>query len=312
TRNLPSGEKATAESESRCPVRRRISLPVAVSHKPTSSPARARILPSGENAAETTRGSGSTCTTLAVATSQSQTTLWLLTLRTSARFRFGENRASQPLARSRRSLAFHSVMVLPPVRSHKRTGPSYEPNATRLPSGEKPTAFRWGKSKWRIFAPVATSQNRTADAMVLPSGEKTSEDPTPPYPSFSARSCSPVSTSHTRIVLSLFSPPETRYLPSGENAIASMMPTCPLNCRMALPVAASHNHKSPRDPEATYFPCGETATEVTPWTCPGRALISLPVGSSHWRIRQSLVAAMVVPSGVKTMPRTRPGFLARV
>src|SRR5262249_41957709 len=195
TRNLPSGEKATAESESRCPVRRRISLPVAVSHKPTSSPARARILPSGENAAETTRGSGSTCTTLAVATSQSQTPLWLLPRRPRPRFGLGETRAPQPLARPRRSLAFHSVMALPPVRSHKRTGPSYEPNATRLPSGEKPTAFPCGKSKSRIFSTGATSQNRTADPMVLPPGGNPDEDPTPPDPSFTAASCSPSATS---------------------------------------------------------------------------------------------------------------------
>src|SRR5262249_12298758 len=88
--------------------------------------------------------------------------------------------------------------------------------------------------------------------------------------------------SQRRTVLSWL--PDTKYLPSGENATELTASLCALMVRRHLPFATFQSRKVLSTlPDRTSLPSGENATEFTASTCPLKTQRHLPVADSHSR-----------------------------
>src|SRR5262249_26464360 len=86
------------------------------------------------------------------------------------------------------------------------------------------------------------------------------------------------------------SPPDSRRVPSGENATDRTAAVWPLRVRMSAPELASHSLSVwSQPPDSTRLPSGERATEKTQLDRPSKVRIKVPVAAS-----QSFTAPAVV------------------
>ncbi len=126
-------------------------------------------------------------------------------------------------------------ICFPVSQSQIRTVSLFEPETTRVPSGENATERTWSVCPWNgppICFPVAESlslivPSSDPETMRAPLGEKATDRTRSVCPFRASPTCAPVSKFHIRIVLS--AEPEAMCFPSGEIPMERRSRSCPLN-----------------------------------------------------------------------------------